>query len=48
MKSSQHEIKERIDLLDVNGNLTEPGWARSLLPVYNRSQIKKGAIHIKE
>ena len=48
MKTNQHEIKESKNLLDEKGNIAEPGWARSLLPVYNRSQIKKGAIRIKE
>ena len=48
MKTNQHEIKERKNLLDENGNLAEPGWARSLLPIYKRSHIKKGTLRIKE
>ena len=32
----QHEITEVIPLLDGKGNLTQPGWARKLLPVYER------------
>lgn len=48
MKNNQHEIKESKALLDNKGNIAEPGWARSLLPVYDRSQIKKGSLRIKE
>lgn len=44
----QHEIKKMIPLLDERGNLTEPGWARKLLPVYSRSAIKAPAARIKE
>ena len=44
----QHEILESIPLLDENGNLTEPGWARHLLPIYRRDQIKAGKMRIKE
>ena len=32
----QHEITSVIPLLNENGDLTEPGFARSLLPVYRR------------
>lgn len=44
----QHEIKKTIPLLDKKGNLTEPGWSKKLLPVYNRSAIKAPAARIKE
>ena len=44
----QHEIFESRPLLDEKGNLTEPGWARHLLPVYRRDQIKAGKLRIKE
>ena len=44
----QHEITKAIPLLDANGNLTEPGWARSLLPVYRRADIRAGKLRIKE
>ena len=37
---NQHEITERRTLLDASGNLTEPGYAKSLLPVYRRNDIK--------
>jgi len=33
----QHEITERIPLLDGSGNLTQPGYAKKLLPVYRRA-----------
>ena len=44
----QHEMLESCPLLDEKGNLTEPGWARHLLPVYRRDQIKAGKLRIKE
>ena len=44
----QHEIKKTIPLLDNNGNLTEPGWAKKPLPIYSRSAIKAPASRIKE
>ena len=34
----QHEITQAIPLLDEQGELTQPGWARRLLPVYDRSK----------
>ena len=45
---TQHEITKAAPLLDASGNLTEPGWARSLLPVYCRSQIRAPKTRIKE
>ena len=44
----QHEITERIPLLDGSGNLTEPGYAKKLLPVYRRADIKAGKLRFKE
>ena len=44
----QHEIGKRIQLLDRNGNLTEAGFAKSLLPIYQRNAIKASKIRIKE
>lgn len=44
----QHEITAAIPLLDEHGNLTEPGWARSLLPIYDRARVKGGATRLKE
>jgi len=46
--SKQHEIKSAIPLLDKNGNLTEPGYAKKLLPVYHRADIKASSLRIKE
>ena len=44
----QHEITAPIPLLDERGNLTEPGFARKLLPVYDRSRIRARADRRKE
>ena len=44
----QHEITEAIPLLDGNGNLTQPGYAKKLLPVYERAKVKGGATRLKE
>ena len=44
----QHEITSAIPLLDENGNLTEPGYAKKLLPVYRRADIKAAKTRIKE
>ena len=45
---SQHEITKVIPLLDENGQLTQPGYAKKLLPVYSRDQIKASKLRIKE
>ena len=44
----QHEITERKPLLDTQGDLTEAGYAKKLLPVYRRKDVKAGALRIKE
>lgn len=44
----QHEITSRAPLLDAAGNIAEPGWARGLLPIYRRADIKAPAARIKE
>lgn len=44
----QHEITKRIPLLDETGNLTEPGYAKRLLPAYRRKDIKANKLRIKE
>lgn len=44
----QHEITKKIPLLDNSGNLTEPGFAKKLLPVYNREKVKGGFMRLKE
>ena len=44
----QHEITTSAPLLGKDGDLLEPGWARSLLPVYRRADVKAPAYRIKE
>ena len=44
----QHEITRVIPLLDAQGQLTEPGYAKKLLPVYRRGDIKASPLRIKE
>ena len=44
----QHEIAQTIPLLDEKGNLTQAGYAKKLLPVYDRSKVKGGLMRLKE
>jgi len=44
----QHEITHPAPLLDENGHLTEPGFAKTMLPIYDRSAIKAPGWRIKE
>jgi len=44
----QHEITSALPLLDRFGNLSEAGYARTLLPHYKRSDIKANGLRIKE
>ena len=44
----QREIVEAIPLLDEQGNLTQPGYAKKLLPVYDRRKVKGGITRLKE
>ena len=44
----QHEITVSAPLLDEQGNLREAGYAKKLLPIYRRADIKAGAMRIKE
>ncbi len=44
----QHEITREIPLLDENGDLTEPGYAKKLLPKYSRKAVRASALRIKE
>ncbi|KAF0226283.1 MAG: hypothetical protein FD179_933 [Erysipelotrichaceae bacterium] len=44
----QHEILSSAPLLDKQGNIAEPGYAKSLLPIYNRKDIKAPSFRIKE
>ena len=38
----QYEITESIPLLDGQGNLTRAGYAKRLLPVYDRKKVRGG------
>lgn len=44
----QKEITSPIALLDGNGNLTQPGYAKRLLPVYDKKAVKGGFARLKE
>ncbi|NCC67359.1 MAG: DUF2804 domain-containing protein [Clostridia bacterium] len=44
----QHEITDSKPLLDAGGNIAEPGYAKKLLPVYRRADIKASKTRIKE
>ena len=44
----QHEITKPQKLLDENGNIAEPGFAKKLLWQYSRADIKAPKIRIKE
>lgn len=44
----QHEITKAIPLLNANGDLSEAGYAKRLLPVYRRADIRAGKLRIKE
>ena len=42
------EITEARPLLDLNGDLAQVGFARKLLPVYDKSRVKGGLMRLKE
>ena len=44
----QHEISVSMPLLDADGSLTQPGYAKKLLPQYRRKDIKASKLRIKE
>lgn len=44
----QHEITESIPLLNSEGNLTEPGFARKMLPLFNREAVQAPPLRLKE
>ncbi len=44
----QHQITEKQKLLDKNGNIAEPGYAKTLLWEYERADIKAPKWRIKE
>ena len=43
-----HEVTKSQLLLDEHGELREPGWSRSLVQQYRRSDIKAPKFRIKE
>ena len=43
----QHEITTSAPLLDEKGNLREPGYAKRLLSIYRRADIKAPVARIK-
>ncbi len=46
--TGQHEIVEQGLLLDPDGSLSEPGWARSPLLVYNKESVRASRFRMKE
>lgn len=44
----QNEIKERIELLNEEGKIINPGYAKKMLFEYHRSKIKASGMRIKE
>lgn len=44
----QHEITHSAPLLNESGSLREPGYAKRLLPIYRRADIRAGKSRIKE
>lgn len=43
-----HEVRERLPLLNGDGSLREPGWSRELIQIYDRKMIKASRWRIKE
>ena len=48
MSERNHEVIKNQQLLDKQGNITEPGWSRRQLQQYSRTQIKAPKFRIKE
>ena len=46
--STQIEAKEPIKLLNKDGSLTQPGWARRNIIEYNREDIRASKWTVKE
>ena len=44
----QNEITKPMRLLDADGHITEPGWARQLYWTYDRADIRAPKWRIKE
>lgn len=43
-----HEVSERLPLLNGDGSLREPGWSRRIYQIYDREAIKAPKFRIKE
>ncbi|MDY4793115.1 MAG: DUF2804 family protein, partial [Pararoseburia sp.] len=48
MSRQNHEVVMEQPLLDEKGNISEPGWSRRQLQIYDRKQIKAPKFRIKE
>lgn len=48
MEGRNHEVTRSQKLLDVQGNIAEPGWSRRQMQVYDRKDIKAPRFRIKE
>ena len=46
--STQIEVKEPIKLLNKDGSLTQPGWAKRNIIEYNREDIRASKWAVKE
>ena len=46
--SRNHEVTERLPLLNADGSLREPGWSRKLVQIYDRNMIRAPKFRIKE
>ena len=44
----QHEISSSAPLLDSRGNIAEPGFAKSMLPIYSKAAVKASRLRLKE
>ena len=44
----QKEITQSLPLLNEQGDLTQTGYAKKLLPIYDRSKVKGGRTRLKE
>lgn len=43
-----HEVRDRLPLLNEDGSLREPGWSSDLIQIYDRKKIKASKWRIKE
>lgn len=48
MELGQHEIFEQTNLLNKDGNIAEPGFAKKMLYTYNKENIKANKARLKE